>query len=442
MLLQFQHLLNRFRPAPSNWFEEGTSGGSEGIKLEPLPCSSYQQLVSYWKAAMEWTDYMDITLTSMLAVAASTPLQGDQVWLRVIGIPGSAKTTLCDALGTNRAYCKHLSLQTGIHSGYSDGSGKDFSLIERLNGKTAVINEGDIFVNSPNQKQLWAEWRDVYSGFTHADYRHQEAKSYEGLRMTMILAGTPKLRLMNSAALGDRFLDCVIYKYEGVVAESKLVRSVIDDTWDQSTTASNGSPTSTDRPELIAAKQRTAGYINWLRDNIEDKAKEIVKGLAPENRERLNIDFEMLGRTVAIMRTRAGLGEEEATEKELHIRLSKQLRKLGVCQAVVMNTEIDAEVMRRTAKIAYDTCFGNTFEIIKQLTGKSSDIATIATTIRRPPELVRKSMAILYQLESVKAATPSAPSGASRRGPMTYSLTPPTSALLGRMNNLLGATVA
>lgn len=439
MQLQLQYLLNRLRPAPEHWFAETEKAGKV---LEPLPCDSWEELRACWQSAMEWTDFLDITLSSMLAVVTSTPLQGDQLWLRAIGIPGTAKTTLCDAISTNRTYCKPISIMTGLHSGYKDESGKDFSLMDRLNRRTGVVNEGDVLATAGNKDKILAEWRDVYSGFTHADYRNQDAKSYEGLRMTLILAGTPKLRAMNSSALGDRFLDCVIYKRESDIEESKLVRSVLRANRMRRISESNGEAQTYDSPEKILAKQKTAGYVDWLRKNGPAKLQQIVDTMPEPAINRVDIDCEMLGRLVAYMRTRAGVGDEDATEKELHIRLAEQLSKAAWCTAVVMNRTIDGEVMRRTAKLAYDTCFGNTFDIAKLLLGKQMDIPSIAIQIRKTQDAVRKSLGILYQLDAVRVSQPAAESGARNRGRILYGLTGSTSSLLNRLNTLLGSTNA
>ena len=440
MQLQLQKLFSRLRPAPEEWFADIEEGGKV---LEPLPCESYQELRSHWAAAMEWTDFMDITLSSMLAVVASTPLQGDQVWLRVIGIPGSAKTTLCDALTTNKTYCKALSNLTGIHSGTKDSSGKDYSLIDRLNRKTGVLNEGDMLANASNRDKLMAELRDVFSGFTHNDYRNQDARSYEGLRITMIVAGTPKMRMMNTSALGDRFLDCVIYKKESDIEESKLVRNVLRANRHRRIAESNGAAVKHDSPEKILAKQKTAGYVSWLRENIVSKLQKLVNDTPDSVHERTEIDCEMLGRLVAYMRTRLGGGDEDATEKELHIRLSEQLLKLTQCSAVVLNRPMDSEIMRRVAKVAWDTSYGNSFDVAKALApGVPLDIPALGKKLRKTDEATRKAVGLLYQLETIRPEKPSAASGARNRGNTLYRLTPQTAALMARMNTLLGATNA
>lgn len=438
MQLQLQYYLNLFRPAPPQWFE-GISE-SNGSSLESLPCESYDELVSHWKDAMEWTDFLDITLTCMLATVTSTPLQGDQVWLRTIGIPGTAKTTICEALLVNKTFCKPLSIVTGLHSGYRDASGKDFSLIDRLNRKTAIWNEGDTLANASNRDQTLSQLRDIYSGFTHNDFRNQEAKSYEGLRITVILAGTNKLRMLNSSALGDRFLDCVIYKRESEVAESKLVRNVLRNNRLRRISESNGRAENQDSPEKVLAKQKTAGYIDYLRSQGVSELRKLVNSTPETILDRADTDCEMLGRLVAYMRTRSGAGgDEEPTEKELHIRLAEQLSKMAQCTAVVMSRPLDSEVMRRVAKVAYDTCYGNTWDVTKSLITGPLELPALANQVRRSQDVVQKSLGILHQLEAIRIEGITSPSGAKGRG-RSYRLSHNTTTLTTRLQTLLGKT--
>jgi len=109
--------------------------------LVPEPCTSYEVLVASWRKALKWTPSLDTTLAAMLATSASTKLQGDQLWLRVVGPPGTAKSTLCEALAVDKDNTHSISIQKGFHSGYKGSGaqkGKDSSLIPRIDGKTVI----------------------------------------------------------------------------------------------------------------------------------------------------------------------------------------------------------------------------------------------------------------------------------------------------------------
>lgn len=430
-------LFERIIPAPDDWFTD-LKPSSSGDTLEPLPCESYEELVAVWKRAMTWNERLDIALSTMLAVVASTKLQGDQVWLRLLGIPGTAKTTLCEAFSTNKQYCKAVSMLTGIHSGYKDGSGKDFSLVERFNGFTVLLNEGDMLLKAPNRDAIMAQLRDLYSGVTRNDYRHKEAEAYEGLRTTFILAGTPKLRMLNSSALGDRFLDCKIYERESEEEESELVRNVLRSTRRRVVSESNCDPRAHDSSDKIEAKQRTAGFINYLRETVIDRLNHMINSSQEELLDRIDNDCEKLGRLVAYMRTRLG-SDEEPTEKELHIRLSEQLRKTGYCLSIVLNRPLDSEVMRRVALTAEETCYGNPFKVIKTLSSskKPLDLRGLSLGLRKNDEVVRKAVTVLRELDLIRADTAKAASGAIGRGKTIYRLSPKTIGLMSKLKSLL-----
>ena len=424
---QLQHYLNRFKDVPEEWLK-GTNRiqSSDAINtLEPLECSTYQELVECWQQALVgWTYFLDSSLSSLLAVVCSTKLQGDQLWLRLIGIPGSAKTTFCAAIGTNKEYCKEISQLTGLHSGYDDGSGRDFSLMDRLNLKTAILNEGDVLLKAASRDSILSELRDIYSGYTNSDYRHKEAQSYEGLRIAFILAGTPKIRLLNASALGDRFLDCVIYQKEDDVKESNLVRSVLKSNRLRAVTEADGKPESFDSAEKTLAKQKTAGYVKWLRTKGGEALLKMMMETPDDHLDKIEADCEMLGRLTAYMRARTD-SEEEPAEKELHIRLSEQIRKLAFCTAVVLNkTTVDEEVMRRVAKVAHDTCFGLSFDVAKKLMASPMDLDQVANSLRKEKKTIGKVLNMMYELGIARYSRPPKDSGARNSNKSTWFLDP------------------
>jgi hypothetical protein len=430
-------LLNRLIPAPQEWFEGQTQKHSPtASKIPAVTCTSWEELIVVWKRAMTWTDSMDITLSSMLAIVASTKLQEDQVWLRVIGIAGTAKTTLCEALSANTNYTFSMSVQRGFHSGDSRGGG-DSSLFSRMDGKTTIINEGDTLLTSPTCGQTLSEMRDLWSGQTRAVYRNGVSYEYHGLKTTFIIAGTGTLRRLNKSAAGDRFLDCIIYEKESVTKERALVTNILENSLDAMMCESNGDVSSRESPEKYLAKQTTSGFIDYIRSVVSQRLL-LIKSTPGTIPKAFSKDCEAMGLLVAYMRTRATGGDEDKTEKELHVRLSKQLAKIALCTAVVMGkSQVDAEVMRRMAHIADDTCYGVNYEVAKCLMGKSLGVRGIALTVRKPEELVRKTLGTLLELEVVKVDQSVSASGAIGRGKTLYRLSIQAQSLLNHLRRLM-----
>lgn len=440
-----QQILSRFTPPPEEWFDEkdNKKKAEPRITVEPLPCTNFGTLVETWrdtrhenngkKGALRWTDRYDIGLSTMLAVAASTDLPTSQVWLRIIATAGSGKSTLCEAIAANPRWCYATSVFTGVHSGYSQ-NGEDNSLIPLINGKTFLINEGDTLMKQPNKEQLMSELRDLHFGVARSRYRTGIGGVYDNIRTTIILAGTPTIRSLNASALGDRFLDLVTYEKESNLEESMLVRNVIGMGIEsiQKFGQVNGSPKKYLSTEKLQAYRLTAGFLDYLRENIVPLVRNLSIPLwyVPA--------CEELGKIVAIMRTRTGKGEEDPTEPELHTRLGEQLSKLGLCLAVTLNRPIDNEVMRRLATVALDTCYGNTYKVCTALANEQLDKQGLSVRLRLSNTLVSKSLSVLHSIDAIRYDDTTAVSGARGRHRSTFRLSVSTGTLLTKLNKWLG----
>lgn len=451
MLLQNLHtFFQRIRPAPPEWLEarvnptdtDHPDADDKTPVLEPLPCTTYSELMDAWDRAMRWTDELDIALSAMLGVVASTKLIDDQVFLRLIAKAGTAKTTLCEAVSVNRKYVFATSKVRGLHSGATSDDGKDHSLFSRMLDKTTIFNEGDMIVKNPNVNEILAELRDVWSGVTRANYRNGKHAEYHGIRASVIIAGTPVLRQLNRSSAGDRFLDCIAYEKESDDAEIQLVRSILDDSLEASLIESNGCPETRLSPEKIYAYRKTAGYVSFLRENIGQHLRGLYE--RAEIPTDLNRNCEGMGRLVAHMRTRPTGGDEDATEAELHVRLSKQLRKMALCLSLVLGKPIEGEVMRRTARIARDTCYGTTWNVCRVLMGGPLDTQAVALKLNLPISAqakIRVALGTLNELGCVRQDIAVAPSGAKGRNAHIWRLTPTATNMIVRLRGMLGGRI-
>lgn len=443
-----QQYLNRFTTPPEEWFEETVKKGKKSepnhrITVQPLGCTTFKKLVENWrdtrnesgggkKGALRWNDRYDIGLSTMLAVAASTDLPTSQVWLRVIAVAGSGKSTLCEAIAASEQWSYATSVFTGVHSGFTL-NGEDNSLIPLINHKTFLINEGDTLMKQPNKEQLMSELRDLHFGVARNRYRTGLSQVYDNIRTTIILAGTPAIRVLNASALGDRFLDLVTYEKESNLEESLLVRNVIGMGIEaiQKFANVNGSPKKYLSTEKLLAYQYTAGYLDYLRNNIIRLvgSLSIPTWYVPA--------CEELGKLVAIMRTRSGKGEEDPTEPELHTRLGEQISKLGLCLAVVLNRPIDNEVMRRLATVSLDTCYGNTYKVCYALAEEQRDKVGLSLRLKMDSSHVTKALSVLHSIDAIRYDSSTAASGARNRNRSTWRLSVTTGTLLNKLNKWL-----
>ena len=347
----------------------------------------------------------------------------------------TAKSTLCEALSVSM-YTHAMGMFTGLHSGMVNDKGEDTSLIPRINTRTMIINEGDMLLKCPQKDQFNAQLRDLYTGVARCHYRNGKEITYGGLRTTVILAGTPVMRELNKSALGDRFLDVIVFTETDAHKTRKLVLTVLAKKRKNMLVQSNCDARSQGNPEMVRAFQMTGGYLNWLRENGIKQLAQVEAQMAPQ----MDMEFESLGQLTAWMRTRPHGGDEDKTEAELHIRLGAQLQKLAMCEAVTMNRTVDGEIMRRVSKIAKDTCFGTTFNVCLLLAREPRLCDTqIRNRLGTGLEHLRKSLNTLMELGCIRTSQSEKGIGPFGAKKSLYRLSLPMTGLLNKLNNLLGA---
>lgn len=356
-----EELLGKVVEAPSEWLTDTPENKPEsGTAIKE--CTDYKTLVNAWRKAMKWTDGLDCALSAMLASCASVRLVGDQLWIKVIGPASCGKSTLCEAVSTNKEFVIAKSTMRGFHAGvYSEGE-EDKSLISLVKNKTLVTKDGDTLLQAPNLSQILSEARDVYDTVSRTSYRAKGAsRDYVGIRMTWILCGTSSLRSIDSSELGERFLDCVIMEGIDDELEDEILTRVAHRTA-RNMAISHQSGSSQQDEDLTEAMALTGGYISYLRNNDTDLVSQVEV-----SDEALHY-CTRLGKYVAFMRARPSTRQDETAEREFAARLVSQHIRLAICEAMVLNRKsIDEEVLRRTRRIALDTARGKTTDIAQLL---------------------------------------------------------------------------
>lgn len=369
--------------------------GTPKEALRAIECSSFNDLRMSWRKALKWRDDLDIALAVMLSVAASTKRVGDQLWLRLIGPPGCGKTRLCDAMSTS-PYCYPLGQHKGFYSGWKDQDGEDYSLLARCDGKTLVAPEGDELLQSSMMNEILAQGRRIYDGQAVASYRNiKEDRSYNGLRLTWILAGTSKLRSLNRSELGERFVDCVIHK-PPEDEELEILERVAYSALRSVKQESDGTPQSYMDARMSEAYSKTGGYVTWLRENIDALSQTVE--LAHDDM----IQVVSMARLIAYMRSRPSKDDTEEVEVEMATRLSSQLVRLSVCLAVVLNkSAVDERTLHIVKKIAWDTSLGPVFSLTRNLHKyQPCSARRLAIKIRHTEPTVRKYLNFMRKADA------------------------------------------
>lgn len=376
---------------------------SETVSKEPtvipIPRDSFLALCKDYQKVLHFSDQLKDSLAICLAVVLSTELEGDQLFLRLIGPAGSGKSTLAEAISAATDYCFPTSIQTGFHSGFTGGNrNTDASLIPRMDKKTVIIKDADTLITAPGRERILGELRDIWDGVTRSNYRNRISREYEGLKITFILCGTDTLRELNRAVAGERFLDCeIIGKTDTRPYVDRALDNTIAKVFSGLATPDQASEAKMDIKYL---KQTTVGFIQHLKETIQTRQP-------PEFDAHAQESIKALATVVGYVRTRVCKEKDGPGYRpriETPTRLTSQLAKLAICLALVMDKpSIDEEILRIVKKIATDTVNNYEMEIVDLLAKKAGiGKKKTATSSNTPIGLTKRQVASTLKLSETK----------------------------------------
>lgn len=169
-------------------------------------CTTMEQLLSECASSYYLTKDMELYILFLITAIYSLKYEGEQIWVRGMGPPGSFKTTGAQIAGASDQTVM-LDTFTGLLSGWKDEQKADASLISRIASRLLIIKDADALMQQPNIQQILSEFRAFYDKNIAAAYRHRVAYDYRNIRSGVALLGTGVLRSLDNTALGERFLD-------------------------------------------------------------------------------------------------------------------------------------------------------------------------------------------------------------------------------------------
>ncbi len=378
-------LIRMIEPALGEWFS-GTSPRSvitgRDYSIESRPCNTWKECEAAWDSSkggtLLWREDLSYTLATILAVCASTQQSGNQLFMDIVGSPGSAKTTILEGTLVSKQ-CVQVENLTKIISGWKkkDDNEVDCSFLARNNNKTWVTCEFDTILGSPQYAELMGKIRRVFDGKTSATFGNDDKdRHYFGLRTPWIRAGTWKMMFQDQSQLGDRFLRIII---NDPTEKDKrdIMRSALRSERSAMVKTSNGTAGGIVDDKTRKAYSLTGGYIDWLRANIEEKIQ-VVESNIKDWVEDVCMD---LAEFSADMRARPNIPNKWKKEsfeieghKELPTRLGRQNIRLAAHLAVVLNKkEIDSSVLKIVRKVALDTANGHSLNVANWLCTRNPD---------------------------------------------------------------------
>lgn len=402
---------------------EGNSDESQPTEkvthIEPEECTTYQELVATYERRLHVHQAMRDVLAFCLASIISTEIPGDQIWCRIIGPPGSGKTTIAECLSTSD-YTYAQSVFTGFFSGIRSKGKRDLGLIEKIRNKTFIIKDGDTLNSNPKKDEILGEMRDIWDGSTSTHYKNNQGRSYKDLRTTILIFGTEDLKTLNRSFRGDRFLDCTIL--DRSTDTSPFLKTAVTHTERLFTSFFEGSEGFVRDADMDALKAKTAGYIKHIKETMRALKAPI---LSPEARLKL----ECIGQLLGCMRARVRRESGDLVYRprvELGTRLASQLTKLSLCLAVILNRDsVDDEVSRIIDKIVNDTATGFQAEVMLLLRThpEGLSVQTISLELHIGETTARKLLDDMHELRIIRRVSVPNHSGVRGRNSHLWTLT-------------------
>lgn len=407
------------------------------IVLEPIERSSFTQWLADWKAHLHVTQALEDTLAIMSSVLLSTTLGGDQLWFRLIGPPGSGKTTVAEAFSCAREYTCPRSILTGIHSGFTSPAAMagpnqrtDASLIEDFRNMMVIIKDGDTLIQAANRDKILSELRDIYDRITRNQYRNFKKTEYIDLNMTFMLCGTDTLRELNRDSLGERFLDCEIL---GEGEHKAFLRSSSKNTFRKFRDSlkkiqNDGTMDDISEDGEVFLKRTTYGFLKYLKTNLHTFP-------IPEESERVHDRIESAAQFVSYMRAHVKKDGHDLAFRpraELATRLTAQFTKLSGCIALTLGkAELDNEVLRLVRKVVVDTAKGFRLEVVEALYKRKTgySLKQLEILLNIPETTLRRIMAEMVEFKMVERKSVPNKSGQRGRDLHIWMLTPKIRAL-------------
>ena len=176
-------------------------------------CDTFEKLLADAASTYYFTHDMELLLLSMITSIYSLRIDGEQIWLRIMGPPGSAKTTIAKIIGASERTIMRDTF-TGLLSGWKDDNEQDASMIPLIADRALIVKDADAILQQPNVQQIMSELRAFYDKQIAVTFRNRVSYSYADIRSSFIFCGTHTLRDMDNTSLGERFLDFELHVTE------------------------------------------------------------------------------------------------------------------------------------------------------------------------------------------------------------------------------------
>lgn len=368
---------------------EGAAGEervTQETELEPI---ELEGVLAEFRAKIRMSAEMEQALVVALAVAVSNDMSGDPLWCYLIGPPGAGKTLLLSAFANSkRCIFRSTVTPASLVSGWKE-SKSDPSLIPQLKGKTFVAKDFTEVLSMPMvaQEEVFSTLRGAYDGSVQKTFGNGITREYKDCHFSMLAGVTNAIHGHRGASLGERFLKFQLTKLEGDDADSVIASAI---------------------KSVGIEKQREEALQLVVNRFL---ARKMDLATLPEMSDKYAIRLTALVQLVAILR--AQVDRDRYRDDVLYrpmpesgTRLAKQLAKMAICLSFVLGkSEVDDVTYSIVEKLAYDTAYGFSLDIVDALMslGGEATRQAICEKADLPLSTVCRKMEDLGTLKAVRA---------------------------------------
>jgi len=363
-------------------------------------CVTFDDLMNIYREDLLVTQSFEDCMAVCLAFHTSVKLEGEPLWMYLVGAPSSGKSTICELLCADEHNTRPLSKFTGLVSGSRQGQ----HLIPFLQNKCVIVKDGTLLLESTPQQlaNVYGELRDIFDGSLEAKYRNGVSASFSNITFGMIIGITERIYALQMAALGERFLHCRLETTRETETErnATAIRRILSGC---KLSVAQGNDEG-DARSFPKQRQYTAGFINHLHSRLANE--DIIK---PNFTDEDCLLIQAISDVVACSRANAPRksDREEITydsRPEASTRLCKLFSKLALCLCYVYGTnKITKDITRILLKVALDTSRSRQFDILKAITLSANGLnkQAVAVSTEVPLETLTRKIEDLRSMKVI-----------------------------------------
>lgn len=284
--------------------------------VRAITCTSFTDLMNIYREDMDVTQSFEDCMALCIAAHVGTCIEGEPIWLYLVGPPSSGKSTICELINADAYHSFSLSNFTGLTTGHIKGQ----SLIPKMQGKCVIVKDGTLLLEgSPqNLAGIFGELRDIYDGDLRTHYRNGVAEDHTNIKFNMLIGMTEAIYQLNMSALGERFLHCRLEVSRGMELDRNkgVMQRIFSGTRQAASEASSDSDG--DVRKFPRQQGATAGFLQYLHNRMREK-----DSFTSTHSEEDMVLIQDIANVIATARAKSlklrGRGEEGPRYIQLHL---------------------------------------------------------------------------------------------------------------------------